>query len=121
MTKTNDDITNMDDYIEGFPDNVRQILNRIRNTIREAAPDAGETINYGIPTFTLNGNLVHFAAYTRHIGFYPTPSGIERFKEELSGFDCAKGSVKLPIDKPIPYKLIARIVEFRMKESYSKG
>jgi len=77
-------------------------MNRIRKTIREVAPDARETIKYGVPMFTLKGNLVHFAAYKRHIGFYPTPSGFERCKEELSVYACIKGWVKFPIDKPVP-------------------
>ena len=94
---------NIGEYIAGFPREVQEILGKIRETIREAAPSALETINYQIPTFTLEGNLVHFAAFKRHIGFYPAPSGIEKFKLELSAYEGAKGSVKFPIDKPIPY------------------
>lgn len=90
-------------------------------TIREVAPDADETIKYGIPTFTLKGNLVHFAAYKKHIGFYPTPSGIEGFKIELSAYEGAKGSVKFPIDKTIPYELIRKIVAFRVKENLERA
>ncbi|MCI0495078.1 DUF1801 domain-containing protein [candidate division KSB1 bacterium] len=93
------------------------ILEQIRTTIRKAAPDAEETINYQIPTFTLHGNLVHFAAFKKHIGFYPTPSGIEKFKHELSVYEGAKGSVKFPLDKPIPFELISRIVAFRVQEN----
>ena len=114
--------TTIDEYIAGFPQEVQAILQQVRETIREAAPDARETINYGIPTFTLQGgNLVHFAAFKKHIGFYPTPSGIERFKEELLVYEGAKGSVKFPLDQPIPYDLIARIVAFRVEETLAKG
>jgi uncharacterized protein YdhG (YjbR/CyaY superfamily) len=110
----------MDEYINTFPENVQRILNEIRQTIKEAAPDAEETINYQIPTFTLNGNLVHFAAFENHIGFYPTPSGMEAFKKELSGYKGAKGSVQFPIDEPLPLPLIRRIVEFRVTENLEK-
>jgi uncharacterized protein YdhG (YjbR/CyaY superfamily) len=96
---------------------VRELLAKIRTTIREAAPDAEEAIKYRMPTFTLNGNLVHFAAFKNHIGFYPAPRGIEAFKDELSAYEGAKGSVRFPLDKPIPFDLIGRIVEFRVKES----
>lgn len=111
----------MDEYIAGFPADVEEILEKIRDTIRKAAPGAQEAINYGIPTFTLNGNLVHFAAFKKHIGFYPTPTGIEAFKEELSAYEMAKGSVQFPLDKPIPYPLISRIVKFRMKENLGRA
>ena len=107
----------IDEYIAGFPPDVQVILEKIRLTIREAAPDAKETINYEVPTFTLEGNLVHFAAFPKHIGFYPTPSGIEKFKDELSGYKGAKGSVQFPLDEPIPYDLISEIVKFRAKEN----
>ena len=110
----------MDEYINTFPDDIRRILNELRQTIREAAPEAEETINYQIPTFSLNGNLVHFAAFEHHIGFYPTPSGMEAFKKELSGYKGAKGSVQFPIDQPLPLFLIRRIVEFRVKENLKK-
>ena len=92
-----------------------------RATIKKAAPDAEETINYGIPTFTLKGNLVHFAGFKSHIGFYPTPSGIEKFKKELSVYEGAKGSVKFPLDQPIPYELIEKIVKFRAKENLERA
>ncbi len=107
----------IDDYIKGFPQDVREILEKIRMTIRKAAPDAEETIKYQIPTFTLKGNLVHFAAFKKHIGFYPAPTGIEKFKDELSVYEGAKGSVKFPWDKPIPFALISKIVKFRVKEN----
>jgi len=107
----------IDDYISTHPPQVQEILQKIRLIIRENAPAARETINYGIPTFTLNGNLVHFAAFKNHIGFYPTPGGITKFQKELAKYKQAKGSVQFPLDKPIPYALIARIVKFRVRES----
>jgi uncharacterized protein YdhG (YjbR/CyaY superfamily) len=109
--------TTIDDYIAGFPAEVQELLEKLRATIRSAAPEAEETINYQIPTFKLHGNLVHFAAYKKHIGFYPTSSGIEKFKQELSGYEGAKGSVKFPLDKPVPYALVSRIVKFRVQEN----
>jgi uncharacterized protein YdhG (YjbR/CyaY superfamily) len=111
----------IDEYIAAFPNEVQEILQRIRTTIKKAAPDAEETINYQIPTFTLKGNLVHFAAYDKHIGFYPTPTGIEKFKNELSAYEGAKGSVKFPLDKAIPFDLITRIVRFRVKENLERA
>ena len=111
----------MDEYIRNFPNDVREILEKIRITIRKAAPRAEEKIGYGIPTFTLKGNLVHFAAYKKHIGFYPTPSGIEQFKQELSVYQGAKGSVQFPLDKPIPFGLISKIVKFRVRENLEKA
>jgi uncharacterized protein YdhG (YjbR/CyaY superfamily) len=111
----------IDEYIAGFPEEVQEILEKIRTTIRKAAPNAEETINYGIPTFTLKGNLVHFAGFKKHIGFYPTPTGIEQFKKELSVYEGAKGSVQFPLDKPIPYGLISKIVKFRVKENLERA
>ncbi len=111
----------VDEYIAGFPPEVQSILQQIRQTIREAAPEATEAIKYQMPTFVLNGNLVHFAAYKHHIGFYPIPSGIEKFKRELSAFKHAKGSVQFPLDEPMPYDLIRKIVKFRVKESLMKA
>ena len=110
----------MDEYIDSFPEDIQRILNELRQTIREAAPEAKETINYQIPTFALNGNLVHFAAFEHHIGFYPTPSGMEAFKKELSQYKGAKGSVQFPTDQPLPLELIRRIVEFRVKENVER-
>ncbi len=112
---------NMDEYISLFPTDVQTILEKIRLTIKKAAPTAQETINYQMPTFTLHGNLVHFAAFKNHIGFYPTPSGIENFKKELSVYEGAKGSVRFPLNKPIPYALIGKIVKFRVKEVMQKA
>lgn len=110
---------NIDEYISYFPDSVKKILEKIRQIIRDAAPEAQESISYQIPTFKLNGkNLIHFAAYEKHVGFYPTPSGIEKFKVELTQYRPAKGSVKFPLDKPIPYDLVKKIVEFRVKEQF---
>ena len=111
----------IDEYISGFPKDIQKILQEMRKTIRTAAPDAEETINYAIPTFKLNGNLVHFAAFKNHIGFYPAPSGIDAFKKELSAYEGAKGSVKFPLDQPMPLGLITRIVKFRVKENMEKG
>lgn len=107
---------NIDDYVERFPKDVQQLLTKMRLTIRKAAPRAQETINYGIPTFTLNGNLVHFAGYKNHIGFYPGASGIRAFKKELSAYKGATGSVQFPIDEPLPLALVSRIVKFRVKQ-----
>jgi uncharacterized protein YdhG (YjbR/CyaY superfamily) len=112
---------NIDEYIAGFPKDVQAILERIRRTIRKAAPDAEETISYQMPAFTLNGHLVYFAAHKNHIGFYPMPTGIEKFKKELSVYEGAKGSVKFPLDKPMPLDLISKIVMFRVKENLAKA
>lgn len=101
----------IDEYIAGFPENTQEAMRQIRNTIKNTVPDAAETISYAIPTFKINGViLAHFAAFKKHIGFYPTPKAIEIFKEELSAFKTGKGSVQFPLDKPIPLDLICRIV-----------
>ena len=110
----------IDEYIAGFPESVQHVLEQIRAVIKAAAPDAQEAIKYRLPTFVLNGNLVHFGAFNKHIGFYPTPSGIEEFKDELSVYENAKGSVQFPLDKPIPSKLISKIVKFRVAEGRAK-
>ena len=114
-------INSIDDYIATFPKDIQNILKELRATIKAAAPDAEEKISYQMPTFFLNGNLVHFAAFKKHIGFYPTPSGIEAFQKELSVYDGAKGSVQFPIDEPMPLKLISRIVKFRVAENIKKA
>jgi uncharacterized protein YdhG (YjbR/CyaY superfamily) len=106
----------IDEYIGGFPAEVQEILEKIRQTIHNAAPEAGETISYQMPTFKMKGNLVHFAAFKNHIGFYPTPSGTEAFQKELAPYKGGKGSIRFPLDQPIPYSLIERIVKFRVKE-----
>jgi uncharacterized protein YdhG (YjbR/CyaY superfamily) len=111
----------IDEYIAGFPPDIQDILQEIRMTIRRAAPNAVETIKYRMPTFTLKGNLVHFAAYKQHIGFYPVPSGIDAFKDELSVYKGGKGSVQFPLDQPIPYDLISRVVTFRVKENLERA
>ncbi|MCX5916427.1 MAG: DUF1801 domain-containing protein [Deltaproteobacteria bacterium] len=108
------------EYIGTFPEDVQRILERMRQTIRDVAPEAVEAISYQMPTFKINGNLVHFAAFKNHIGFYPTPSGIEAFKKELSPYLSGKGSVQFPIDKPIPYDLVKKITLFRLKEILEK-
>jgi len=111
----------IDDYIKIFPQDVESILERMRQTIRKAAPEAVESISYQMPTFKLNGkNLVYFAGYKNHIGFYPVPSGIRAFKKELSQYKTGKGSVQFPIDKPVPYDLVKKIVMFRVKENMKK-
>jgi uncharacterized protein YdhG (YjbR/CyaY superfamily) len=113
--------SDMDEYIAGFPPEVQVILQKIRGTIKAAAPDAQETISYAMPTFTLKGNLVHFGAYKKHIGFYPTPSGTEHFQEQISAYKAAKGSIQFPLDQPIPYDLISEIVKFRVQENLAKA
>ncbi len=113
--------TTIDEYIAGFPPDIQEILQKIRAAIRGAAPQAEETISYQMPTFKLKGNLVHFAAFKQHIGFYPTPTGIEQFKSELSAYAGAKGSIRFPLDQPIPYDLIGRIVTFRVQENLNKA
>jgi uncharacterized protein YdhG (YjbR/CyaY superfamily) len=118
--KTGSTPKNTEEYIAGFPTDVQRILREIRSIIRTAAPDAEETIKYRMPTFVLHGNLVHFAAFEKHIGFYPTPSGIEAFKDELSAYPNAKGSVQFPLDKAVPFNLIRAIVKFRVKEAHQK-
>jgi uncharacterized protein YdhG (YjbR/CyaY superfamily) len=120
MTPERTKFENIDSYIASFPEETRKLLQQLRITISKAAPEAKETIKYGIPTFALKGNLVHFAAFKNHIGFYPTPSGIEAFKKELSVYEGAKGSVQFLIAKPIPFDLISKIVEFRVKENMKK-
>lgn len=112
---------NIDDYIAAYPKNVQKLLKQMRSIIKKAAPQAAETISYGIPTFTLNGNLVHYAGYKNHIGFYPAPSAIEAFKNELSVYAGAKGSVQFPLDKPLPVELIREIVAFRIAENMQKA
>lgn len=104
-----------------FPPDVQKILVQLREIIHELAPGAEEAIRYGIPTFILNGNLVHFAAFEHHIGFYPTPSAIHAFQGELAPYTHAKGSVQFPLDKPIPYDLVRRMVRFRVEESLDAG
>jgi uncharacterized protein YdhG (YjbR/CyaY superfamily) len=111
----------IDEYIAQCPPDVQPILQKIRRTIRDEAPEAEEAISYQMPTLKLHGNLVHFAAFKEHIGFYPIPSGIEKFKRELSVFKQGKGSVQFPLDQPMPYALIRKIVAYRVKENLAKA
>ena len=111
----------IDEYIAGFPTDIQDRLQQIRQTIREAAPDAEEAIKYQMPTFILKGNLVHFAAFKNHIGFYPAPSGIEQFQDKLAMYKGAKGSVRFPLNQPIPFDLISEIVKFRVRENQAKA
>src|SRR5688572_23531238 len=112
---------NIDAYIAGFPEDIQKRLESMRTTIRKAAPEAQEDIKYAIPTYVLNGNLVHFAAFKNHIGFYPAPSGIEEFKEELSVYEGSKGAIRFPFDKPLPLKLISDIVKYRVDMNQEKA
>ncbi|MES2829177.1 MAG: DUF1801 domain-containing protein [Bacteroidota bacterium] len=113
-------ITTIDDYIAGFPEHTRKLLEQVRVAIKLAAPEAQEKISYAMPTYVLNGNLVHFAGYKNHIGFYPAPQGIEAFKEELSVYKGAKGSVQFPLDQKMPLALIAKIVKYRVEKNLAK-
>ena len=111
----------IDEYIKTYPQDVQTILEKIRQTIQKATPESIEAISYQMPTFKLNGkNLVHFAGWKKHIGFYPTPSGTKAFKKELSQYKAAKGSVQFPLSKPIPYDLVRKIVMFRVDENLEK-
>ena len=107
----------IDEYMAGFPNEIREILQKIRLTIRKAAPDAEEAIRYQIPTFVRKGNLVHFAAFRKHIGFYPPARGDEKFRKQIAVYAGAKGNLRFPLDKPIPYALISKIVKLRAKEN----
>lgn len=111
----------IDEYIDAFPGDVQEKLHRIRDTIRKAAPEAREGISYGIPTFKHHGNLVHFAGYENHIGFYPASSGISAFKKELTRYVTSKGTIRLPLDEPLPLALIRKIVKFRVKDNTERG
>ncbi len=111
----------IDEYIAGFPPDIQELLHKVRATVRKAAPGAQEAIKYQMPTFVLNGNLVHFAAFKKHLGFYPAPTGVEAFKQELAAYATSKGAVQFPLGQPIPYGLIGRIVKFRVKESLARA
>jgi uncharacterized protein YdhG (YjbR/CyaY superfamily) len=115
-----DKFKTIDEYISSFPKSTQTILRSIRKAIQEVAPEATEAISYGMPTFKLNGNLIHFAAYKHHIGFYPTPSGVEAFKKDLEKYKTSKGAIQFPIDQPIPIDLFKRIVKYRVKEMKKK-
>ena len=110
----------IDAYIRTHPKDVQVILKKVRAVIRKAAPDAEEAVKYGIPPFVLDGNLVHFGGFVHHIGFYPAPSGTATFKKELAPYVFAKGSIQFPLDKPIPFDLVKKIVIFRVKENLKK-
>lgn len=109
--------TTIDEYIAGFPPDVQEILQKVRATIREAAPGAEETIKYQLPTFTLKGNLVYFGGFKKYVGFYPVPTGIEAYAEDLAPYKTGKGSIQFPYDKPIPYDLITKVVKYRVEEN----
>ncbi|KRF67633.1 hypothetical protein ASG99_15140 [Bacillus sp. Soil768D1] len=111
----------IDEYILQFPHEVQEKLKRLRKVIKESAPDAEEKISYQMPTFVLHGNLVHFAAYKKHIGFYPTSSGIAAFEHKFSEYKSSKGAVQFPLEKPMPYELISEIVKFRVAENIKKA
>jgi uncharacterized protein YdhG (YjbR/CyaY superfamily) len=113
--------SSIDEYISEFPAETQKVLKQLRAVIKTAAPDATETISYAIPTFDLNGHLVHFAAFKHHIGFYPTGRGVDAFKEELGPYKGGKGSVQFPLGKPLPLDLIRRIVEYRVQENTGKA
>ena len=114
-------ITDIDQYIAVFPDEIRELLQRVRITIKKAAPEAEEAIKYRMPTFTLKGNLVHFAAFKNHIGFYPTSSGVTNFQKELSSYPTSKGAVQFPYSQSVPFELIAKIVKFRVRENLQRA
>jgi uncharacterized protein YdhG (YjbR/CyaY superfamily) len=114
-------ISGIDQYIAGFPEETRNILTKIRMIAREAAPEAQETIKYGMPTFTLTGNLIHFAAYKKHIGLYPAPSADESLNKEIAVYRSAKSSLRFPIDEQIPYDLIKKVIKSRIIEIHRKS
>lgn len=113
-------IKTIDEYIEAFEPNIQNTLTEIRNFIKNEVPEATEKMAYGIPTFYLNGNLVHFAAFKSHYGFFPSPSGIDAFKDELTPYRSGKGTLRFPISEPIPWNIIKKVVEFRVKENMNK-
>lgn len=113
-------VSTVDDYIAGFPEEIRAMLQTLRQTIREAAPEAEETISYHVPAFRLNGILVYFAAFRDHISFFPTSSPITAFRKELSGYKTSKGTIRFPLDKPVPVDLVREIVQFRVRENRGK-
>ena len=120
MDSSKSGLTTIDEYIAGFPEEIQQKLREMRRVIHETAPEATEKISYQMPTFYLNGNLVHFAAFKNHIGFYPAPTGLDAFKDEIAQYPNSKGAVQFPLDKPIPFDLVRRIVEFRKEENLKK-
>lgn len=119
MKKTS--AASIDEYIADYPGDVQKLLQRIRRTIRKAAPGAKEAIKYGIPTFVLNRNLIHFAGYKNHIGLYPAPRAVEKFKKELANYEGGKGTIQFPLDQPIPLDLITRVVKYRVSEDAKRA
>jgi uncharacterized protein YdhG (YjbR/CyaY superfamily) len=111
----------IDEYIAQFPEDVQKKLKELRKVIKAAAPEAVERISYQMPTFRLNGNLVHFAAFKNHIGFYPAPSGINAFESEISAYQSSKGTLRFALDKPLPLELVSKIVKFRVAEDLKKA
>jgi uncharacterized protein YdhG (YjbR/CyaY superfamily) len=120
MDNTRPAFSTIDEYIAGFPAEIQEKLREIRQVIHETAPEATEKISYQMPTFFLNGNLVHFAAFKSHIGFYPAPTGLDAFKEEIAQYPHSKGAVQFPFDRPIPFDLVRLIVMFRREENLKK-
>ena len=120
MNTSNRKFTTIDEYIAIYPQEVQLLLQQLRKTIHEAAPEATEAIRYGIPTFQLHGNLVHFGAYEHHIGFYPAPAGIEQFKKDLAPYLAGKGTIQFPLDQPLPLERIKKIVEFRIQDNLKR-
>jgi uncharacterized protein YdhG (YjbR/CyaY superfamily) len=121
MKSTTTGTGTIDEYIAAFPEEIRKKLEGLRAAIKASAPDAEEKISYQMPAFAQKGILVYFAAFKNHIGFFPTASGIRAFKDELSGYDCSKGTVRFPLDKPLPLKLVGRIVKYRVAENMKKA
>ena len=121
MKSRNDSIRSVDDYIAGLPEGTKGLMVELRRTIKAAAPGAEEKISYQMPAFYLKGNLVYFAAFKNHIGFYPTSSGVAAFSRELAPYGVSKGTVRFPLDKPLPLRLITRIVKFRVAENLKKA
>jgi uncharacterized protein YdhG (YjbR/CyaY superfamily) len=121
MKRHSDAIRTIDDYLAGLPDGPKQILSQLREAVRAAAPGAAEKISYQMPAYDLDGILVYFAAFKKHVGFYPTSSGISAFERELAPYAVSKGTVRFPFDKPLPLKLIARIVKYRVAENRKRA
>ncbi|WKA59792.1 DUF1801 domain-containing protein [Planococcus shenhongbingii] len=121
MKSENEAVKTIDEYIAQFPTDIQETLENLRKLIKEEAPQADEKVSYQMPTFYLHGNLVHFAAFKNHIGFYPTPAGITAFENELSKYKSAKGSVQFPLHEPLPLDLIRQIVRYRVKENLKKS
>ena len=121
METTSTKFKTVDEYISTFPASTKTILKELRKTIKQAAPQAEELINYNMPAFTFHGRLVYYAAYKKHIGLYPIPSAIRAFQKDLSDYKTSKGAIQFPLDRPIPFGLITKIVKFRVKENLEKG